>query len=375
MNTEVTEIVKKAADRIEAVEKAQQDHATALAGINASLIDMAQRQPGQVLPGSLASVNALHKALAGDVLKPLIDRHQKSVRIALTSTIATLRKSTIVGAGNEASSGQDQFNVQPFRSNVIGGDARRRLSLLDVMPRLQINVNSFEFNRLTGYTNAAGYQVDEGDTKPEATFPTELETSRIYTIAHWIKASNQILADQPALQNYVGDLMNYGVLQKLENELISGSGTNAIAGLRATGNNNPFTPTTNATNAADKIGEALAALDILGWSGNVILMHPNDWQVMRSERATTSNEYLVGSWSSPAAPNVWGVPVVTSPAVPEGECFVMDSSQTMLLDRASPVIEVGYTDDDFTRNLVVLRAELRAGLAVLSPTAVLHFDI
>jgi HK97 family phage major capsid protein len=319
--------------------------------------------------------NPLQKALSGDALKPLIDRHQKSVRIALTSTIATLRKSTIVGAGNEASSGQDQFNVQPFRSNVIGGDARRRLSLLDVMPRLQIAVNAFEFNRLTGYTNAAGYQVDEGATKPEGTFPTELETARIYTIAHWIKASSQVLADQPALQNYVGDLMNYGVLQKLENELISGTGTNAIAGLRATGNNTPFTPTSNATNAADKIGEALAALDVLGWSGNVILMHPNDWQVMRSERASTSNEYLVGSWSSPAAPNVWGVPVVTSPAVPEGECFVMDSSQTMLLDRASPVLEVGYTDDDFTRNLVVLRAELRAGLAVLSPTAVLHLEL
>jgi hypothetical protein len=42
--------------------------------------------------------------------------------------------------------------------------------------------------------------------------------------------------------------------------------------------------------------------------------------------------------------------------------------------RRSP-IELGFVNDDFTRNLLTLRAELRAALAVYQPTAVRYGDL
>jgi hypothetical protein len=38
-------------------------------------------------------------------------------------------------------------------------------------------------------------------------------------------------------------------------------------------------------------------------------------------------------------------------------------------------VELGFVNDDFTRNLLTLRAELRAALAVYQPTAVRYGDL
>lgn len=377
MSTEITEIVKKAADRIESVEKSVEKNSKAIDGLYATVMDIEQKGNGyRGLPGGRPR-DPLAAASDMKALEPLASREVKSVRIPMTATIAELRKSTFVfgsGDGN-TSSESSGFDVQPQRLQTIGDDSRRRLSLLDVMPRVQVSSNAFEFNRLAGYSNAAGYQVNQGDLKSQASLPTELEQVRIQTIAHFIKASTQVLQDAASMPNFLNSLMLYGVLEKLEREIIAGSGTDSIAGLKAAGNYTVFTPSAGATNAADKIGEALASLDIAGWRGNAILLHPRAWQAMRAERATTGNEYLVGSWSSPAPPNVWGVPVITSAAVGENECFVLDTSQTLLLDRMSPLVEMGYVDDDFTRNLVTIRAELRASVAVISPSAVIYFEL
>lgn len=379
MTTDITDIIHKAAHRIETVEKAMTDLdgkvEQKLASINASIIDLAQKQPGLTMPYMGGPANVLQSVVKSDQLAPLRKGETKNARIVLSASIQDIRKSFVHGDVAGASSDSDLVRAGVDRRPGIAGWAQRQLSILDVMPRLPTSSNTFEFNRIEGYANAAAYQVKEGDSKAQGSVPVELETVRIQTIAHWFKASNQVLADEPTLQSFMQTMLQYGVLEKLERELIAGNGTNSIAGLKAAGNYTVFTPSSGAGNAADKIGEAIAYLRVLGWDASLILLHPNDWQAMRAERATTSNEYLVGSWSSPAPPNVWGVPVVASPAVTEGECFVLDPSQVAILDRQSPMVEIGYVDDDFTRNLVTMRGELRAALAVFAPTAVLYFDI
>lgn len=374
MSTEITEIVKKAADRIEAVENRQIELAKSVADINGAIIEIAQKSEGMKLYGT-APRNVVKSALSGDALAPLAKGQSKQARIPITASIDQLRKSFI--HGDQAGSSSDSDLVTPMTQRVAGiaGWTGRPLSILDVIRRLPCNSNTFEFNRINSYTSAAAYQVLEGGAKAQGSVPVELERVSIRTIAHYFKASNQVISDEPSLMGFMETLLRYGVMEKLERELIGGTGTDSIAGLLAPGNFTVFTPTTDATNAADKIGQAIAYLRIVGWEANLILLHPNDWQAMRAERASTSNEYLVGSWSSPAAPNVWGVPVVASPAVTEGDCLVLDANQVAILDRQNPVVEIGYVDDDFTRNLMTMRGELRAALAVFAPSAVLYFEI
>jgi HK97 family phage major capsid protein len=66
--------------------------------------------------------------------------------------------------------------------------------------------------------------------------------------------------------------------------------------------------------------------------------------------------------------------VITNPAITAGNFLIMDSSQVMVLDRMQATVEVGTINDQFTRNCVTVLAELRAGLAVFAPGAVMFGD-
>lgn len=129
------------------------------------------------------------------------------------------------------------------------------------------------------------------------------------------------------------------------------------------------------TALADPIGGAITALDTMGWRAGLVLMHPTDWFAIRSERTVTEKAYVAAGWSTAGQNTVWGVPVVTDPSVVAGSPIVLDPAQVAILDRQQPVVEIGRDGDDFTKNLVTIRGELRIGLAVFSPSAMLKVAI
>lgn len=295
----------------------------------------------------------------------LRNRSAKVARIPLNSV-------SIKSLVNDSSAGNTQFSTQAQRFDGIGNDPRRKLSLLDVIPSLPVVAGSFEYIALDGFTSAAAYQLTQGSKKAVQTTPTEVKTANIATIAVTQKASTQVLSDAPSLQNYLQSRMTFDVASKLEAELIGGTaGAGKITGLSA--QSTAFTAVA-AVAVADQIGEAISQLDADGWNADVIVMSPAQWNAIRSERST-DGIYLAGSWNNPAAANVWGVPVITSSSIAADEILVLDSQQLLLLDRQQPVFEIAYSGTDFEENLLSMRAELRCGLAVLAPSAVLKITI
>ena len=361
----------------DAILKAVQEHATATAAELKALRDDQSQLKDEItdlaLKGTLPegfgvkAKKSLGSIVSGsDQLTQLRNRAAKSVIVPVNEmTIKTL----ISGEGDSTNTG---FDVQGQRMPGIANAPRRRLSLLDVLPAIQVNSSSFEFVALDGYVNAADYQIEQGDLKAEQDMPNALQTASIATLAVTLAASEQVLADAPGLTQFLDSHLRYGVMSKLEAELITGAGgTGQIDGLlnQATA----FTASSGAA-AADALGEAIAALESSGWTPGVVVMHPNDWQTIRSER-TTDGEYVASGWNQPAGPSVWGVPVVTTAAMTEGNALVMDPAQVALLDRQSVNVATGLTDDQFLRNCITIRAELRAGLACFAPTAVLNVGV
>lgn len=272
-------------------------------------------------------------------------------------------------------SGSTDYSVQPARADGLFNNPQRALTLLDVLPTLPVTVGTFEYMQIDGYTNNAAFQVQEGALKAETSFPTKIVQAQVSTIAHWIKASVQVLADAPALTQQIDNLLRYGLLAKLEAEVVSGAaGTGKIKGLieHAT----DFTPVGTPT-AADAIGQAVVNLNANGWVAGVIVLNPADWFAIASERASTGNgQYVLGSPRDPSPPSLWGVPVVTTPSLAAGTALVLDPSQVAVLDRVQPTMLASRDDGtNFTSNLVTILAEMRAGLAVFSPGAVLAVDI
>lgn len=263
------------------------------------------------------------------------------------------------------------YDVQPQRDAGLYENPRRSLRLLDVLRRMPVNSNVFEFHRLSGYANLAAFQTSEGAPKQRTRVGAALERVQIPTIAHYEKASKQLLDDAPMLAAQLDDLLRFGVLSKFEAEIVNGNGVpGEIDGLLSVGT--PFTPI--AAYPADRISEAMSYMETLGWMASAVLLHPNDWHSIRTERGN-DEQYVAGGWTSPAAPSVWNTPVVATPSLTEGTAIVLDGSQIMILDRMQPAVMVGQEGTDMTDNLVTLLAEIRAGLAIMSPTAVQVFSL
>jgi HK97 family phage major capsid protein len=116
-------------------------------------------------------------------------------------------------------------------------------------------------------------------------------------------------------------------------------------------------------------------LQVAGWQPNVVVMHPNLWQAIRAERSLTENLYIAGNWAMPAPMTMWGMTVVLDPSVSQAVPMVLDASQVAILDRQEARVELGRSGNDFTDATVTLRAMIRVGLAVFSPSALVQVTI
>lgn len=362
---------------LEAVSKGLEDVKAALdEKIERKFNKLAQEM--EIAPDSAVrgnSRNPFAKIAASDGFKSLASGQTKTAFFPLDGDLRTLTKSTVVGDG--AGSSEEGYNVQPQRDPRLANDPRRPLSLLDYLPSMRVTSNSFEYNRLVGYSSAAAYQATQGDLKAEGSLPTDLITASIATIAHHIPASRQVLADAPALQQQISSLLAYGVRAKLESEVIVGAGgTGEISGLTDSGNFTAYTGAASGDTLADAVAKAEATMLAAGWRPGLVVVHPDTWSEARRERADAgAGVYVAGSWRDPAPPSVWGIPLITNPAVTAGSMLILDPSQVMVLDRQQASVEVGTINDQFARNCVTLLGELRAGLAVFSPGAVMFGDI
>lgn len=287
-------------------------------------------------------------------------------------TVDSVSIKALTNAG-QGVTGSTSYSATAQRQPGLHNDPRRDLSLLDYLPSLPATSSTFEYMQLKDYVNTATEQEEEGQQKAESNIDAELETANIATIAHFTRASKQVLDDTPALGQQIGNLLDYGLLEKLEARLISGAGGKGkIKGLIGYAVPHVVVGTLL---PVDAIGQAVTAMKTSGWQARLIIMNPNDWFNISSER-DADGQYVLGSPRDPAPAVLWGVPLITSGSMPAGTVLLLDTSQVAMLDREQPTLMLSREDgNNFTSNMVTLLAELRAGLAVFSTGAVRSVDI
>jgi HK97 family phage major capsid protein len=271
---------------------------------------------------------------------------------------------------NSTTTGSD-VTVAPDRKASIVPGASEYLTLEDLLTSLPTSSNAIEFTRESSFTNNAA-EVLEAGSKPETNIDFSLVTTPVRTIAHWTKISRQLADDAPALAAYINFRMRYGVNQRAEAQLGSGDGTGAnISGLLNTGN---FT----AHGLADAdlgsvlkkhvlIRKVVAQLKTIGYMADAVLLNPVDAADMEIEEGTTANVKGVSL----------GVAVVESNAVAQDTFLVGAFRQAATVhNRQGVVIELSESDsDNFTKNLVTIRAERRLALTVEVPAALQGGDL
>lgn len=282
-----------------------------------------------------------------------------------------VQANTLTGQDGDDS---DHTLVGEQRKPGIVPGAFRALRIADMLTVVPTSSNSYQFTRELLFTNAAA-ETAEGAAKPETTLTFVSDDVAIRTIAHWIKASNQILADAPALRSYIDNRMIYGCDLKEENSIIGGDGLGQnISGMTAAGNFTEFTPTVDET-SLDGINRCKQAILVADYVPDALMLNPADWGNIERLK-TTQETYLVGNPFGQITPILWGLPVVLSNAVPLGYLHMADYATSFdLARRQNTVVDVGYDSDDFTKNLMTIRAEKRSALATLRPASAYYGEL
>ncbi|MDW9619198.1 phage major capsid protein [Sinorhizobium meliloti] len=286
------------------------------------------------------------------------------VRFKATITSATTDTAGAAGAA-----------VETTRLPGILALPQRRLTVRDLISPGRMDGNALEYVRETGFTNSAA-PVAETAAKPESDLKFDLVTTSAKVIAHWMKASRQILDDFSQLRSIIDQRLLYGLAYVEEGQLLNGDGTGQnLHGIipQATAYAAAFTP--DAPTAIDtlRLAQLQAALAEYPATGHV--MHPTDWARIELEKDTTGR-YIIGNPQGMIGPTLWGLPVVATQAIAVDK-FLTGAFRlgAQLFDRWDARVEAGFVNDDFIKNLVTILAEERLALAVYRPEAFIYGDL
>lgn len=245
-------------------------------------------------------------------------------------------------------------------------------SLFDIIPaRFVEGTDQFSYLRQTVRDNNAA-PVATGAVKPTSIYTLEKVTDTLKVVAHisepvpvyWLK-------DVSSLDKFLRDEMGYGLQVALEDQTVNGNGVDPnLDGVLATSG---IQVQAFVTSALVSLRKALTAAETMGYAPNGIAMHPTDWEALEL-LTTTTGEFLLGAPGEVpidrVARRVWGLPVALTLSLAAGTALVVSEDSVGIVADPTVSFEYGVVNDDFQRNQVRGRAELRAEVEVTRPAGI-----
>lgn len=264
--------------------------------------------------------------------------------------------------------------VQPDRAAPVA-IPQRRMTIRSLLAPGTTSSSSVEYDKEVGFTNNAE-TVAEGATKPQSEIQWEEADAKVVTIAHWMRASVQILADAPALQSMIDQRLRYGLAFKEEQKLLNGAGGTDIEGLvtAASAYSAAFTPAS--ATAIDTLRLAALQVTLAEYGSTGFVLNPIDWARIELTK-DTQGRYIVGNPQGQISPTLWGLPVVATQAMTADKFLTGAFNMgAQIFDRQNATVEVSTEDgDNFRVNKVTIRAEERLALAIYRPEAFVYGDL
>jgi HK97 family phage major capsid protein len=322
------------------------------------------RQGGDIQPKSLGE-----QFVESDGLKAFAAQASRRGRfdMSFNAAITTVTTDTDGAAGDM---------IQRTRVPGVNTIPERRMTIRDLITPGRTGTGLVEYVKETGFTNNAA-ETAEGAAKPQSTLKYDLITTTAKVIAHYVKASRQILSDAPQLQSLINNRLLYGLAYREEAQLLNGDGTGSnLLGIipQATAYAAPFDPAGTETNI-DNIRLAMLQAALAEYPASGIVMHPSDWARIELLKDSTGR-YIIGNPQDGTTPTLWGLPVVATQAITVDK-FLVGAFRlgAQVFDAWQARVEVATeNEDDFIKNMVTILAEERLALAVYRPEAFVYGD-
>jgi hypothetical protein len=211
-------------------------------------------------------------------------------------------------------------------------------------------------------------------TKPFSDMAFEKVTVPVRNIAHLAAATRRSLSDAGQLMTLINNFLRWGLEEEVEDQVMAGDGTgeNFDGILNATGTQAQAFDTDMPTTIRKAITKAR-------YTGRVrptaVGINPVDDEAL--DLLQDGNDRYYGGGPFGTGPStIWGLPRLVTESVPAGTAVVADWKQAVLWDREQTSILMTEAHKDwFSRNLVAVRAEMRAGFGLLRPAGFVITDL
>lgn len=274
--------------------------------------------------------------------------------------------------GVSATTGLVVADRQPGIVQVV---PNRSLVIRDLLMPGNTASSAIDFVRETGFTNNAAI-APETTQKAESDLQFDLQNLPVRTIAHWVQASTQILADAPMLQSYIDGRLRYGLAFVEDNQLLNGDGTGTnLKGLmvQSTPYAKPAGVTVKGETMIDRLRLAMLQAVLAQYPATGHILNPTDWASIELTKDAQSR-YVFANPMGLTGPALWGLPVAETLAIAAGK-FMTGAFRyaAQIFDREDATVMISTEDrDNFIKNMVTIRAEERAALAVYRPEALIN---
>jgi HK97 family phage major capsid protein len=215
---------------------------------------------------------------------------------------------------------------------------------------------TMHYARMTDQGVSYAVQNGEGAAKVESQPVFETVQQNAITIAGWCTLSEQALKTQGELASVMDIHMRNQLITGIDKTLIAGT---AVAAWPFSGLNTLSFAYTSATYTLihDAIVEATAHQRWGGYQPDVVCMNPMTYLEIALKKDTTG-QYLSGAYMGEFPAMLHGMRVTFSAEIPLGKALVVDSRYVEVLLADQMNVQLAYTMDNFTKNLITARAEV-----------------
>lgn len=289
-------------------------------------------------------------------------RSGKSAKLSLKATITSL---TTDAAGSAGAA------VAPMRLTGIVTPPQRPLTVRDLLMQGTTDSNAITYVREKLFTNNAAVQASEGAKKAQSDLQLEEVTVGVKTLAHYVKASRQILDDAAMLESYINGRLAYGLKLVEDKQLLNGDGSaGGLQGLTQVAKAFADPTEMKKYTIIDQLRLAQLQVALADYPASGFVLNPVDWAKIELEK-DTQGRHIIGNPQSLAQPTLWGIPVVQTQAITAGSFLTGAFNMgAQIFDRQQLGVAVSTeNEDDFVKNLVTILCEERLALAIYRPEA------
>lgn len=273
------------------------------------------------------------------------------------------------------------FTAQAVQRDPMIERNRRQRRVRDLFPVQQTTAATIEFFQVVGFTNNASTvgQRNAGNTafalKPQSSLSFSSQQSPVRTIANWEAVHRHVLDDEPALRGVINNELLYGLRLQEDVQILTGSGLgDDLLGILNTPGIQSYSWSAGETEPvpdtmADSIRRAATLAYLAEYQPTGVVVHPFDWEKIELTKNTSGDYLLAVSIALGGEERVWRMPVIDTPAMPEGRALLgAFGIGAQIYDREEANIRVAEQHADFfVRNAIVVLAEERIGLATKRP--------